>query len=1554
MGVIKYGLLYMSITIIHIDNHYRPKYLEKDDKRMSEMKTFIEQEIEKRETVYLTKYVIAQQDYARESEDWQSYHGRELLELLQNADDEMTEDLPAKVKISFHNNRLTVSNNGEPFSKEGIVSLMYSNVSPKRKRKKEVIGNKGTGFRSILGWSKEISIHSGDLHIRFTREYSQSCVDKLFAGKSSIPDDITAAVLAFSEWISDYEPSGYTTDISLVIKDDELIADDIKKQINNINSELLLFLNRIEELILETDEKTCRFVKYGNTCVDYFENDELVDHQEWYMNRSDDNEYEGKKYSVVVAYNNSGEMPQKQVLYTFFPTKISFPYPVLVHANFDVDSNRNHLIENEANRAILSTVADMVIDTAKRVNSKGVSYSILEFLLPTGDIPIDLKDYDFEDVINEKIHAAEIFPTVNKKYVSFNDDLIYYEGGLGKYVSGKEFKDLLMFSENKDVEEYIENSYESAGFKVYTYETLVNKLNSWVLTLSHTDATLRKAANCVVSILEEDYYDDDFDESSLRILFNDEFEIVSNVHPVFLQKDEIEATIPPRFAQIEFLHPDMVKAFKKAVPGKNLGEYLKPLNVKEYKTEDIIDCMNDHVETFLENKKEKRAYECAINEIKWLWDNRSTLGEIEEISIYLPTRARKLQLSSELYFGEEYGNTLGAAIVSAINTDSFVMDFSELLSASANSMISFLAQFGVERFPRIGKKSIGTYHQLDYWTAVFGAIDYPYSQEGIEYKSATEFAKNFRGIIKVDYIDGIENILDNCETETIIEWINHDTRIFNHVTNHVEPDLNNVMGTWGNLRTDRVIKGIGKPLSYLYYMFYSHKWIRVNNERYSIADCLLSLDDRCDLSPELVAPSINEYIKDIPQKKTKLRADYTALFEKMGVKRDFAELPVEKIYSVLLYLPSVADSGSIARTFYSQMIDENVRILKQLESSSPTYEKFLKEGKVFCQDGLYHKIRETYYVAGKDVCSSIIDRMHVMALPKRRANFKSVSSLFGVKRVQLKGVSLKSVSPHASDEKFQKDFSKYKSLAFSYRVDAKKDIKAEARKFGNINIHLCEDVVLDYKKEEIHLNPFDFYLMGASEYFLSVPVALESIHVTKMGIAVSSIICSYLDVFENESDFRELYNAGNASERMMILRESVDDVTIQRAREAMNDEEDNRDDFLQIIDKLSDRPLNDVMGLVDLIDFENFTSIVNASTIISLFRTLDIDIDDYNKAKPSVHIDLSEYNRIKIEDTLPKYRERYNLTLYNNCLKGNIEKKESFQSGLLAFNNVEIKYSNSVYFDAATEIVKQLGIDLNCKNYDLAGIYKKNLSLFRKMVDENEIERIDEFLQYPENGSLIYFAEFYELKKRLKEYLVSEIEEIQTKISELTEGVEPIVATDGEITPMVPEVIKGKVIHKTGGAPTRNKRKLTDMGLRGEQCVYQLLSKDPEKHYVLWVSENAQKTGINPEGVAVLGYDMEYVDERLGKCYVEVKASSSSLEEGIHFHMSENEYRFACEHSDRYFVYYVASVNDKHPKVVSLGDIFKNDEFNNSKYYLSAREYYVSANYIPSQTSSKG
>lgn len=149
------------------------------------MKTFILNEIQKRENEYLANPVRAEQDYNRENEDKESYHGRELLELLQNADDEINDPNKSSVKIKLVNSKLTISNDGNPFSKEGIVSLMYSNVSPKRKNNK-VIGNKGTGFRSVLSWAKEIHIDSADLHVRFTPEYSQKKLNNLFGRKKQI------------------------------------------------------------------------------------------------------------------------------------------------------------------------------------------------------------------------------------------------------------------------------------------------------------------------------------------------------------------------------------------------------------------------------------------------------------------------------------------------------------------------------------------------------------------------------------------------------------------------------------------------------------------------------------------------------------------------------------------------------------------------------------------------------------------------------------------------------------------------------------------------------------------------------------------------------------------------------------------------------------------------------------------------------------------------------------------------------------------------------------------------------------------------------------------------------------------------------------------------------------------------------------------------------------------------------------------------------------------------------------------------------------------------
>ena len=82
------------------------------------------------------------------------YVGREIYELLQNAEDQKS----TYVKITLDDQFVSVENGGPecvPFSKKGFISIMMADMSPKfEDGAKQYIGCKGLGFRSSLNWSK--------------------------------------------------------------------------------------------------------------------------------------------------------------------------------------------------------------------------------------------------------------------------------------------------------------------------------------------------------------------------------------------------------------------------------------------------------------------------------------------------------------------------------------------------------------------------------------------------------------------------------------------------------------------------------------------------------------------------------------------------------------------------------------------------------------------------------------------------------------------------------------------------------------------------------------------------------------------------------------------------------------------------------------------------------------------------------------------------------------------------------------------------------------------------------------------------------------------------------------------------------------------------------------------------------------------------------------------------------------------------------------------------------------------------------------------------------
>ena len=102
------------------------------------------------------------------------YSGRELYEIIQNADDAKA----SVIEIEFDGqNHLHIRNNGGlPFTNKGILSVLRPHQSPKKELMAgpdAPIGNKGLGIRSLLNWGDGMTIHSNGVKVEFSKAIAQ-------------------------------------------------------------------------------------------------------------------------------------------------------------------------------------------------------------------------------------------------------------------------------------------------------------------------------------------------------------------------------------------------------------------------------------------------------------------------------------------------------------------------------------------------------------------------------------------------------------------------------------------------------------------------------------------------------------------------------------------------------------------------------------------------------------------------------------------------------------------------------------------------------------------------------------------------------------------------------------------------------------------------------------------------------------------------------------------------------------------------------------------------------------------------------------------------------------------------------------------------------------------------------------------------------------------------------------------------------------------------------------------------------------------------------------
>jgi len=145
-----------------------------------EWESWLAGKVAERRQVYLISPDDLVGSFNREKSHARDYHGRELLELIQNADDSgVGYSGESKLLIRLTDFGLLVANTGIPFSPEGVSSLMVSDNSPKQFLRTKCIGYKGLGFRSVLGWASSVVIMSGNLSVGFDEEFAANWLQGL-------------------------------------------------------------------------------------------------------------------------------------------------------------------------------------------------------------------------------------------------------------------------------------------------------------------------------------------------------------------------------------------------------------------------------------------------------------------------------------------------------------------------------------------------------------------------------------------------------------------------------------------------------------------------------------------------------------------------------------------------------------------------------------------------------------------------------------------------------------------------------------------------------------------------------------------------------------------------------------------------------------------------------------------------------------------------------------------------------------------------------------------------------------------------------------------------------------------------------------------------------------------------------------------------------------------------------------------------------------------------------------------------------------------------------
>ncbi|MGF1716764.1 DUF3883 domain-containing protein [Photobacterium chitinilyticum] len=967
-------------------------------------------------------------DYRSEMATSGDYEGREILELLQNAADQAKEaSIEGKVVIELLPHGLVIANNGNAFSVGGVRSLQNAHLSPKRLRERQFIGCKGLGFRAILNWTKSPIILSGSLALAYTEKVSQEKLDELksqserlselvereqvvspsiilptlpfpgFSQSNDLDDYLCPNGMIMKQKCEYWREQGYKTAIGIPFENEELF-DKALRQLRALRPEMLLFVDYLDDvrfLIPGEDERVWSkdgddsdsMVLENNEPIGIwklFRSNGVVDSE--YFDNNTNGEYHYELIVAVPQVIESSEL-KPSPLFTYFPTEVLLPLPIVCHATLELDQSRNHIPFCKSNQFVLSQLASFLAEVAEACavdNPIGCNAGF-RVVMPIEQFSQALDKFDLEPLIIKACQSKSIIPTLECGVVR-PEEAFTIKGASSSWLPTQGFEDIV------PTDQVDHNWLNALGIAELPDEVIKER----ICTLK--DLSLEERVKLIIGLKSNKISEKAYSPS---LFLSANGQSVPDLEAVYISPTGGVPTGLPDWVRLWFLDIDMQVQLSDRVDAKDvrvLQNELKAFGLKEYSFSRLIQDLRAQA------NKYKKAYPKQVELIEsellqvvygfYLSEGQDKQRPSfpDKTSIELPSQSGLLVKSELLYMGAGYG--LHGKIMQQLYLDDpaklvVTPEQFDLELAQSDEWADFLEWIGVAKWPREKKVKHRNQQYLDMLT---GQLRFPV-KFGHDYifNSLQELHSSNLELVEYISLDGLEEILTPNKYPAILAWFSHDGRVSDWLNKNRRYATIDTMKV--GYRVNR--RYTGDLPSFIQWKIENISWMRGAKDReLRPKDCVIT-----EALNESIFPKPARPVDTIMQGFGMEFKDVLESWRKSGVVTSIAELTLDDIYIKLLELPKLQPTPSAAKTLYRWM-------LNAIDSASGEegYSKlrFLKTGEMWGKKAGnydYFSINELFHADSDGLPGELLEHLAVVELPNRVGGDK-VKRAFGVQPIE--------------------------------------------------------------------------------------------------------------------------------------------------------------------------------------------------------------------------------------------------------------------------------------------------------------------------------------------------------------------------------------------------------------------------------------------------------------------------------------------------------------------------------------------------------------------------